>query len=151
VAHEFNNLMTVVVGRAQWLLTQYGDDATLRAQLEVVERAGQRAAHLTAQLVAFCYGAGFAPRRLDLNDVLRGALPALGARSAGVELVTRLRDGLPRPRGGPHPARARAPAAGDERPRCHAGGRADHRRDRGYLRPRAAPLGRARLPIPVTA
>jgi len=97
VAHEFNNLLTVVLGRAQWLLAQYGADATLRAQLEVVERAGQRAAHLTAQLVAFCRRQAFAPRRLDLNDVLRGALPALGrALPPGVELVTRLRDGLPR-------------------------------------------------------
>jgi two-component system cell cycle sensor histidine kinase/response regulator CckA len=97
VAHEFNNLMTVILGRAQWLLTQYGDDATLRAQLEMVNRAGQRAAQLTAQLVAFCRRQAFAPRRLDLNDVLRGALPALQrGLSPGVEIVTRLRDGLPR-------------------------------------------------------
>ncbi len=95
VAHEFNNLMTVILGRAQWLLTQYGADATLRAQLEMVERAGQRAAHLTAQLVAFCRRQAFAPRRLDLNDVLRGALPGLRrGLPPGVELVTRLRDGL---------------------------------------------------------
>jgi PAS domain S-box-containing protein len=96
VAHEFNNLMTVILGRAQWLLTQYGDDATLRSQLEVVERAGQRAAHLTAQLVAFCRRQAYSPRRLDLNDVLRGALPVLRrGLPAGVELVPRLRDGLP--------------------------------------------------------
>ena len=96
VAHEFNNLMTVILGRAQWLLTQYGDDATIRAQLEMVERAGQRAAHLTAQLVAFCRRQTFSPRRLDLNDVLRGALPALvRGLPPGVEIVTRLRDGLP--------------------------------------------------------
>ena len=97
VAHEFNNLMTVILGRAQWLLTQYGDDATLRSQLEMVERAGQRAAHLTAQLVAFCRRQAFAPRLLDLNDVLRAAVPALRRElPPGVELVTRLRDGLPR-------------------------------------------------------
>jgi len=96
VAHEFNNLMTVVLGRAQWLLTQYGDDATLRSQLEMVERAGQRAAHLTAQLVAFCRRQAYSPRRLDLNEVLRGVLPALRRElPAGVEVVTRLRDGLP--------------------------------------------------------
>ena len=96
VAHEFNNLMTVILGRAQWLLTQYGDDATLRSQLEMVERAGQRATHLTAQLVAFCRRQAFAPRRVDLNEMLRGALPALRRElPPGVELVTRLREGLP--------------------------------------------------------
>ena len=97
VAHEFNNLMTVILGRAQWLLTQYGDDATIRGQLEVVERAGQRAAHLTAQLVAFCRRQAFSPRRVDLNDVLRGALAAVRrGLPPGVEIVARLRDGLPR-------------------------------------------------------
>lgn len=96
VAHEFNNLMTVILGRAQWLLTQYGGDATMRGQLEMVERAGQRAAHLTAQLVAFCRRQTFAPRRLDLNDVLRAALPALRrGLPPEVEIVTRLRGGLP--------------------------------------------------------
>ena len=96
VAHEFNNLMTVILGRAQWLLTQYRDDATLRGQLEIVERAGQRATHLTAQLVAFCRRQAFAPRRLEINDVLRGALPALRrGLPPGVDLVTRLREGLP--------------------------------------------------------
>jgi CheY-like chemotaxis protein len=96
VAHEFNNLMTVILGRTQWLLAQYGDDTTLRSQLEMVERAGRRAAHLTAQLVTFCRRQSFAPRRLDLGETVRGALPALrGAMPAGIELVTRLRDGLP--------------------------------------------------------
>ena len=61
VAHEFNNLMTVVLGRSQWLLTQHGDDAALRPQLEMIERAGQRAAHLTAQLMAFCRRQSYAP------------------------------------------------------------------------------------------
>jgi two-component system, cell cycle sensor histidine kinase and response regulator CckA len=96
VAHEFNNLMTVILGRAQWLLGQYGEDATLRTQLETIERAGQRAAHLTAQLVAFCRRQAFSPRRLDLNEVLCGAVPGLRrSLPPGVELTTQLHDGLP--------------------------------------------------------
>lgn len=97
IAHEFNNLMTVILGRTQGLLAQYGADAILRGQLETVERAGQRAAHLTAQLVAFCRRQSYSPHLLDLSDVLRGIVPALRRRlPAGVEIVTRLRDGLPR-------------------------------------------------------
>ena len=96
VAHEFNNLMTVVLGRAQWLLAQYREDATLRPQLEMIERAGQRAAHLTAQLMAFCRRQSYAPRVLPLNDVVRSAMPAVRELlPAGVELVPRLADGLP--------------------------------------------------------
>jgi PAS domain S-box-containing protein len=96
VTHEFNNLMTIVLGRAQWLLTQYGEDATLRPQLEMIERAGQRAANLTAQLMAFCRRQSFAPRTLQLNEVVREVLPALRRLlPAGVELVPQLADDLP--------------------------------------------------------
>jgi len=95
VVHEFNNLMTIVLGRAQWLLTQYGDDAQLRPQLEMIERAGQRAAHLTAQLMAFCRRQSFAPRVLDVNELVRAAEPGLRRLlSPGIELVLDLRDGL---------------------------------------------------------
>ena len=95
VAHEFNNLMTVVLGRAQWLLGQYAADAMLRPQLEMIERAGQRAAHLTAQLMAFCRRQSYAPRLLDLDEVVRAATPALRRLlPPGIELVPRLADGL---------------------------------------------------------
>jgi CheY-like chemotaxis protein len=88
--------MTIVLGRAQWLLTQYGDDATLRPQLEMIERAGQRAANLTAQLMAFCRRQSYSPRVLALNEVVRGALPALRRLlPAGIELVPQLTEGLP--------------------------------------------------------
>jgi PAS domain S-box-containing protein len=96
VAHEFNNLMTVVLGRTQWLLAQHADDAALRPQLETIERAGQRAAQLTAQLMAFCRRQSYSPRVLDLNEVVRGAVPALRRLlPPGVELAPRLQDGLP--------------------------------------------------------
>jgi len=96
VAHEFNNLMTVVLGRAQWLLTQHGDDATLRPQLETIERAGQRAAHLTAQLMAFCRRQSHAPLALDVSEVVRAVTPALRRLlPEPIELVTRLSEGLP--------------------------------------------------------
>jgi two-component system cell cycle sensor histidine kinase/response regulator CckA len=96
IAHEFNNLMTVILGRAQWLLTQHPDDETLRPQLQMIERAGLRAAHLTAQLVAFCRRQSFAPRRLDVSDVVRDAAPALRRLlPAGIELTIRLADRLP--------------------------------------------------------
>ena len=96
VAHEFNNLMTVVLGRSQWLLTQHGDDATLRPQLEMIERAGQRAAHLTAQLMAFCRRQSHAPVVVDVNEIVRAVTPALRRLlPAPIELTTRLPEGLP--------------------------------------------------------
>jgi CheY-like chemotaxis protein len=86
----------VVLGRAQWLLTQHGDDATLRPQLEMIERAGQRAAQLTAQLMAFCRRQSHAALAVDLNEIVRALTPALRSLlPAAVELATRLPEGLP--------------------------------------------------------
>ena len=96
VAHEYNNLMTIVLGRAQWLLTQHGHDAALRPQLEMIERAGQRAAYLTAQLMAFCRRQSYAPAVRDLNQVIRALLPSLHRLLPGsIALSTRLQEPLP--------------------------------------------------------
>jgi CheY-like chemotaxis protein len=68
----------------------------------MIERAGQRAANLTAQLMAFCRRQSYAPRPLRLNEVVRKALPALHRLlPAGVELVPQLADGLPAIEGDP--------------------------------------------------
>jgi PAS domain S-box-containing protein len=96
VAHDFRNLLTVILSYAESL----GEDAShgAPAQREAVlgiQAAGARAAELTGQLLAFARKQVTAPVRLDLNDVLRrnerSLRQVLGER---VELVTRLQPGL---------------------------------------------------------
>jgi PAS domain S-box-containing protein len=77
VAHEFNNLLTVVYGRSQLLQNRVGSDPRLHRDLEDIERAAQRAAALTGQLLAFGKRQLLYPRRLDLNRLLLDMCPRL--------------------------------------------------------------------------
>jgi two-component system cell cycle sensor histidine kinase/response regulator CckA len=76
IAHDFNNLLTVITGRTSLLL-----DLPLgpreRRDLELVLEAGERAAALTHQLLAFSRKQILQPRVLDLNGVITGIAPML--------------------------------------------------------------------------
>jgi len=72
VAHDFNNLLTVINGTSEILemLPQIGDE--VRGPLRDIQDAGQRAAALTRQLLAFSRRQVLQPETLDLNRVLEG-------------------------------------------------------------------------------
>jgi two-component system cell cycle sensor histidine kinase/response regulator CckA len=54
IAHDFNNLLTVINGYSDVALASVGkDEERLRTAIEQVRRAGERAAGLTQQLLAF--------------------------------------------------------------------------------------------------
>jgi PAS domain S-box-containing protein len=87
VAHDFNNLLTVINGYAD-LLHATTTDHTIRPGLEQVRRAGERAASLTRQLLAFSRQSAMDIRVIDLNDSVNHAAHLL-RRVVGedVELV----------------------------------------------------------------
>lgn len=91
VAHDFNNLLTVIIGHAELLLTDLPDSDPRRDQLAAILSAGERAAGLTAQLLAFSRKAIIEPKVLDLNRVAESAVQML-RRIIGedVRLVTHL-------------------------------------------------------------
>jgi two-component system cell cycle sensor histidine kinase/response regulator CckA len=70
VAHDFNNLVTVINGYCEMVLNSVGSADPVRADLEEVVKAGNRAASLTRQLLAFSRQQVLAPRSLDLNAVV---------------------------------------------------------------------------------
>jgi PAS domain S-box-containing protein len=74
VAHDFNNLLMVVKGHAQLLLDRIPDSSPLRLSVEQVEKAADRAAALTRQLLAFSRKQVLQPRVLDLNDTVAGMI-----------------------------------------------------------------------------
>jgi PAS domain S-box-containing protein len=74
VAHDFNNLLMVVKGHSQLLLDRIPDTSPLRASVEQVERAADRAASLTRQLLAFSRKQVLQPRVLDLNEAVGGMI-----------------------------------------------------------------------------
>ena len=70
VAHDFNNLLTVINGCAALLLAQVRDEDPLHMSLTEILSAGQRAAALTKQLLAFSRRQVLTFQVFDLNDAL---------------------------------------------------------------------------------
>ena len=71
VAHDFNNLLTVIFGYSDVLL-QGLEPGPLHEAMQEVRRAGERAAALTRQLLAFSRKQTLIPEVLDLGDVVSG-------------------------------------------------------------------------------
>jgi PAS domain S-box-containing protein len=72
VAHDFNNLVTVITGRTQILLRRLPLTDRTRGDLELIGQTAERAASLTRQLLAFGRKQILAPKILDLNAVVSG-------------------------------------------------------------------------------
>jgi two-component system cell cycle sensor histidine kinase/response regulator CckA len=70
VAHDFNNLLTVIQGHCDLMQIQMSDRDPLLKEVKHIQQAGERAASLTRQLLAFSRRQMLAPIVLDLNDLL---------------------------------------------------------------------------------
>ena len=73
VAHDFNNLLTIINGYAGLLASKLGAQAQLLGYVTEIQKAGDNAASLTGQLLAFSRKQVIRPRPLDLNSVVRDA------------------------------------------------------------------------------
>jgi two-component system cell cycle sensor histidine kinase/response regulator CckA len=91
IAHDFNNLLTVINGYSDILLSQCSPVDPVRGPLEEIHQAGERAATLTAQLLAFSRKTIVAPKIIDLNEVIEQIVKLL-TRLIGddIKLVTSL-------------------------------------------------------------
>ena len=69
VAHDFNNLLTAIIGYAELLIRQLRNEP-LRQHAEVIRHAGDQAAILTRQLLAFSRKQILQPRVMDLNRLV---------------------------------------------------------------------------------
>jgi two-component system, cell cycle sensor histidine kinase and response regulator CckA len=72
VAHDFNNLLSVVLSYATLLMENLPANDPVRVDLQEIKKAGDRAADLTRQLLAFSRRQVLEPRTLDLNHILAG-------------------------------------------------------------------------------
>jgi len=87
VAHDFNNIVTGIMGHAQLLLADLEDNPTARSDIQEIYSAAQRAGGLTRQLLAFSRQQILRPEILSLNEVvtsLRGMLQRLVEESIEV-------------------------------------------------------------------
>jgi signal transduction histidine kinase len=77
VAHDFNNMLTVIIGHTQMLLQQTDAAQPAHADLSAILNAAERSARITRQLLAFARRQTIAPKVLDLNDTVEGMLKML--------------------------------------------------------------------------
>jgi PAS domain S-box-containing protein len=95
VAHDFNNILTVILGRAQLLLRRLRPEDPIRRDVELIRSVGDRAAALTRQLLAFSRKQVLQPTIVDLNAVI-GGIEEMLRRLIGedIELTVILAPGL---------------------------------------------------------
>ena len=96
VAHDFNNLLTAILGYCNLMLDEIPPDDPLRPDLQEIHSAGERAAALTRQLLAFSRRQMLKPQVVDINALVK-QLEQLLRRviSEDVELKTVLAPDLP--------------------------------------------------------
>ena len=71
VAHEVNNMMTVILGNAELALQRLGPDESGREEIEAIHRAASRSAEVARQLLTFSRRQVVQPRQIDVNALLR--------------------------------------------------------------------------------
>jgi two-component system, cell cycle sensor histidine kinase and response regulator CckA len=77
VAHDFNNMLSVILGYAQLSLDQLEPDHILHSYLQEIQQAANRSADLTRQLLAFARKQTIAPVVLNLNLAIQGTMSML--------------------------------------------------------------------------
>jgi hypothetical protein len=77
VAHDFNNLLTVINGYSQLVLGELSASDPLRSRILEIHKAGEYAAGLTRQLLAFSRKQVLQTRTLDFDRVVQGMQPML--------------------------------------------------------------------------
>lgn len=77
VAHDFNNMLSVIMGYTEMALEKVRPSDPLHADLSEINMAGRRSMEITRQLLAFARRQTIDPRVVDLNEVVEGMLKML--------------------------------------------------------------------------
>jgi two-component system cell cycle sensor histidine kinase/response regulator CckA len=92
IAHDFNNLLTAILGYARFALETLPDESPTRDDILEIQRAGERAAALTAQLLAYARRQLITPRIVDVNALATG-MSSMLHRLLGATITLELRRG----------------------------------------------------------
>ena len=77
VAHDFNNMLGVILGHCELAESKLEADHPVAADLREIRRAGERSADLTRQLLAYARKQTITPKVLDINETVAGMLSML--------------------------------------------------------------------------
>jgi CheY-like chemotaxis protein len=82
VAHDFNNMLTVITGTTETLVTSLKDQPALQKTAELIDQAAERCRELIQHLLAFARRQPLQPRNVDINgtvlDIAKLLRPTLG-------------------------------------------------------------------------
>ena len=70
MAHDFNNLLTAIIGYAELISTRVTSNALAKQNADLIRKAGEQAAALTRQLLAFSRKQILQPKVIDLNALV---------------------------------------------------------------------------------
>ncbi|MFA5204341.1 MAG: PAS domain S-box protein [Lentisphaeria bacterium] len=88
VAHDFNNMLAAILGHAELALDKVAPAHPIFDDLQEIQKAAERSADLTRQLLAFARKQTVSPKVLDLNETVAGMLKMLRRLiREGIELV----------------------------------------------------------------
>ncbi|MBI5115636.1 response regulator [Candidatus Poribacteria bacterium] len=96
IAHDFNNLLGGILGYISLIKTKVAKDSDLLDYLDTIEKSGQRAAELTAQLLAFARGGKYNVRCIPVDSLIEATLNEIGNTfGESIKIETRLAESLP--------------------------------------------------------
>lgn len=77
VAHDFNNMLSIILGNVEMILLDLEPENPLGKSLSQIQKAAKRSSEFTKQLLAFARKQTIAPKVINLNDTLEGMLKML--------------------------------------------------------------------------
>lgn len=77
VAHDFNNMLAIIMGNTEMAIMQLEENKSVRQELETIADTANRSADLTQQLLAFARKQNIEPKPLELNEALNEMLKML--------------------------------------------------------------------------
>jgi PAS domain S-box-containing protein len=77
VAHDYNNMLGVILGHTELALLKTDEDNDLVSDLKEIQKAAKRSADITKQLLAFARKEIISPKQIDLNDTVESMLNML--------------------------------------------------------------------------
>lgn len=90
VAHDFNNMLTIIMGNAELLTEQLSDNPLLNEMAEMIYSAAQRGAELTKRLLAFARRQALEPKVVELNVLVENMMGLL-KRTIGDNIVLKFK------------------------------------------------------------
>ena len=95
IAHDFNNILGGILGYASWMKTNIKEDHHFFRPVDTIEKSAQRAAELTAQLLAFARGGKYDIKAASLNNVIGESLKIIsGTFDKSIIIETHLDESL---------------------------------------------------------